>query len=74
MLISAPYLAGRSGENQGVQFPIGKACILSDPLVPCGAQANMALLLAADVSWVAAISTNLIFSCGGARARTAPLF
>jgi acyl-CoA dehydrogenase len=56
------------GQNQGVQFPIArayvnieaanlmrfKACELFDAHEPCGAQANMALLLAADASWEAA--------------------
>ena len=56
------------GQNQGVQFPIArayihieaanlmryKACELFDAHQPCGAQANMALMLAADASWEAA--------------------
>lgn len=56
------------GQNQGVQFPIAKAFInieaaslmryeaasLFDTHQPCGAQANMAKLLAADASWEAA--------------------
>jgi acyl-CoA dehydrogenase len=56
------------GQNQGVQFPIArsyvnveaanlmrfKACELFDGHKPCGAQANMAKLLAADASWEAA--------------------
>ena len=56
------------GQNQGVQFPIArayinleaanlmrlKACELFDRHEPCGAQANMAKLLAADASWEAA--------------------
>ena len=56
------------GQNQGVQFPIAKAfvnveaanlmrykaCALFDAHQPCGAQANMAKLLAADASWEAA--------------------
>ena len=56
------------GQNQGVQFPIAKAyvsveaanlmrfkaCELFDAHAPCGAQANMAKLLAADASWEAA--------------------
>ncbi|RYG06614.1 MAG: acyl-CoA dehydrogenase, partial [Burkholderiales bacterium] len=55
------------GQNQGVQFPIArayvnleaanlmrfKACELYDAHLPCGAQANMAKLLAADASWEA---------------------
>jgi acyl-CoA dehydrogenase len=56
------------GQNQGVQFPIArayvnteaadlmrfKACELFDAHKPCGEQANMAKLLAADASWEAA--------------------
>lgn len=56
------------GQNQGVQFPIARAhinieaaslmryeaCRLYDAHEPCGAQANMAKLLAADASWEAA--------------------
>jgi acyl-CoA dehydrogenase len=56
------------GQNQGVQFPIAqayiaveaanlmrhKACALFDAHEPCGAEANMAKLLAADASWQAA--------------------
>ncbi|KAA0910875.1 acyl-CoA dehydrogenase family protein [Pusillimonas sp. ANT_WB101] len=56
------------GQNQGVQFPIAKAhinieaaslmryeaCRLFDAHQPCGAQANMAKMLAADASWEAA--------------------
>ena len=56
------------GQNQGVQFPIAKAyvnveaanlmrfsaCQLFDAHKSCGAQANMAKLLAADASWEAA--------------------
>lgn len=56
------------GQNQGVQFPIAKAFInieaaslmryeatrLFDDHKACGAQANMAKLLAADASWEAA--------------------
>jgi len=56
------------GQNQGVQFPIAKAyinieaaslmryeaCRLFDAKQPCGAQANMAKMLAADASWEAA--------------------
>ncbi len=56
------------GQNQGVQFPIAKsfvaleaanlmrfeACRRFDAGVDCGAQANMAKLLAADASWEAA--------------------
>ena len=56
------------GKNQGVQFPIAKAHIsveaadlmrsraaeLFDGGEPCGAEANMALLLAAEAAWEAA--------------------
>ena len=56
------------GQNQGVQFPIAKAHVhveaadlmrwrasdLFDAGQPCGAEANMAKLLAADASWEAA--------------------
>ncbi|MES2631639.1 MAG: acyl-CoA dehydrogenase family protein [Pseudomonadota bacterium] len=56
------------GKNQGVQFPIARAWVnlqaadlmrfkaasLFDAGQPCGAEANMAKLLAADVSWEAA--------------------
>jgi acyl-CoA dehydrogenase len=56
------------GQNQGVQFPIArshvsveaadlmtkKAAALFDAGEPCGAEANMAKLLAADTSWEAA--------------------
>ena len=56
------------GQNQGVQFPISKAYVnieaanlmrykaaaLFDAKQPCGAEANMAKLLAADSSWEAA--------------------
>ncbi|HEV8363822.1 MAG TPA: acyl-CoA dehydrogenase family protein [Gemmatimonadaceae bacterium] len=56
------------GENQGVQFPIARAYAnvrsadlmryeaarLYDAGRPCGAEANMAKLLAADASWEAA--------------------
>jgi acyl-CoA dehydrogenase len=55
------------GQNQGVQFPIARAyvnveaanlmrfraCELFDAHAPCGAEANMAKLLAADASWEA---------------------
>lgn len=55
----------RIGENQGVQFPISrayanleaanlmveKAAALFDAGEPCGAEANMAKMLAADASW-----------------------
>jgi acyl-CoA dehydrogenase len=56
------------GQNQGVQFPIARAYVnleaadlmriraadLFDRHEPCGAEANMAKLLAADASWEAA--------------------
>ncbi len=56
------------GQNQGIQFPIArayagiqaadlmryKAAALFDAGKPCGAEANMALLLAANASWEAA--------------------
>ncbi|UEM06081.1 acyl-CoA/acyl-ACP dehydrogenase [Skermanella rosea] len=56
------------GRNQGIQFPIARAhvdveaaslmrftaCRLHDAGQPCGAEANMAKLLAADASWAAA--------------------
>ncbi len=56
------------GQNQGVQFPIARAWVnvqaadlmrfraaaLFDAGEPCGAEANMAKLLAADASWEAA--------------------
>jgi acyl-CoA dehydrogenase len=58
----------RIGENQGVQFPIARAYAnveaaslmverassLFDRGEPCGAEANLAKLLAADASWEAA--------------------
>jgi acyl-CoA dehydrogenase len=56
------------GQNQGIQFPIARAHVnveaadlmrihaaeLFDTGQPCGAEANMAKLLAADASWEAA--------------------
>ncbi|UCH76166.1 MAG: acyl-CoA/acyl-ACP dehydrogenase [Rhodospirillales bacterium] len=60
---------GRSiGENQGIQFPLArclaetdaadlmarKAAALFDAQLPCGAEANMAKLLASEASWHAA--------------------
>ena len=56
------------GQNQGIQFPIAKAyaqteaadlmvrkaALLFDSGKPCGKEANMAKLLAADASWEAA--------------------
>jgi acyl-CoA dehydrogenase len=67
--VSERVVFGRPiGQNQGVQFPIAdayieveaanlmrfKACELFDAGLPCGAQANMAKLLAAKASWEAA--------------------
>ena len=63
------------GQNQGVQFPIARAhvnveaanlmCVraaeLFDRHEPCGAEANMAKLLAADASWEAANVTVQTF-------------
>jgi len=56
------------GKNQGIQFPLARAYVnveaanlmrfkaasLFDAREPCGAEANMAKLLAADASWEAA--------------------
>jgi len=56
------------GQNQGIQFPLARAYVnvssanlmrwraadLFDANQPCGAEANMAKLLAADASWEAA--------------------
>ena len=56
------------GKNQGIQFPIARAfvnveaaslmryraCELFDAGLPCGSEANMSKLLAADSSWEAA--------------------
>ncbi|MER2109169.1 MAG: acyl-CoA dehydrogenase family protein [Solibacillus sp.] len=56
------------GQNQGIQFPIAtahihleaadlmriKAAEMYDAALPCGAESNMAKLLAADASWEAA--------------------
>jgi acyl-CoA dehydrogenase len=56
------------GQNQGVQFPIARAyvnveaanlmrfraCMRFDAGEPCGAEANMAKMLAAEASWEAA--------------------
>lgn len=64
------------GQNQGVAFPIAEsfieieaanlmrfeACRLFDAGEPCGAQANMAKLLAAKASWEAA---NACLQCHG---------
>ena len=67
--VSERVVFGRPiGQNQGVQFPIAeayieveaanlmryKACALFDAGQPCGAEANMAKLLAAKASWEAA--------------------
>ena len=67
--VSERIVFGRPiGQNQGVQFPIAKAyvnleaanlmrykaCELFDAGLPCGAEANMAKMLAADASWEAA--------------------
>jgi acyl-CoA dehydrogenase len=67
--VSERVVFGRPiGQNQGVQFPIArafvnveaanlmrfKACALFDAHQPCGTEANMAKLLAADASWEAA--------------------
>ncbi len=55
------------GQNQGIQFPLARAlaateaadlavrraCALFDAGAPCGPEANMAKLLAADASWQA---------------------
>jgi acyl-CoA dehydrogenase len=63
------------GQNQGVQFPIARAHVnveaanlmrvraaeLFDGGAPCGAEANMAKLLAADASWEAANVTVQTF-------------
>ena len=56
------------GKNQGIQFPIARSYIQTEAAVlmvktasdlfdagePCGSQANMAKMLAADASWAAA--------------------
>ena len=63
------------GQNQGIQFPIARAHVnveaanlmrvraaeLFDSGEPCGAEANMAKLLAADASWEAANVTVQTF-------------
>jgi acyl-CoA dehydrogenase len=63
------------GQNQGIQFPIARAHVnveaadlmrfraaeLFDRGEPCGAEANMAKLLAADASWEAANTTVQTF-------------
>lgn len=76
MRASERQVFGRSiGENQGVQFPIAKAyasveaadlirqkaSALFDAGEPCGAEANMSKLLAADASWEAANVTMQTF-------------
>lgn len=63
------------GQNQGIQFPIARAYVnlraadlmrfeaaaLFDAGKPCGAEANMAKLLAADAAWEAANATMQTF-------------
>jgi acyl-CoA dehydrogenase len=63
------------GQNQGIQFPLAQAYVhveaadlmrlraaaLFDQGEPCGAEANMAKLLAADASWEAANVTMQTF-------------
>ena len=63
------------GQNQGVQFPISRAYAdteaaalvvqraanLFDSNIPCGAEANIAKLLAADASWKAGESALQTF-------------
>ena len=63
------------GQNQGIQFPIARsyvnlraadlmrfeAAALFDASKPCGAEANMAKLLAADAAWEAANATMQTF-------------
>jgi acyl-CoA dehydrogenase len=63
------------GQNQGIQFPLAQAYVhveaadlmrlhaasLFDQGEPCGAEANMAKLLAADASWEAANATMQTF-------------
>lgn len=63
------------GQNQGIQFPlarayasveaaslmVARAAALFDGHEPCGPQANMAKLLAADASWEAANATVQTF-------------
>ena len=65
------------GQNQGIQFPIARAYAnvraadlmryeaaqLFDRGAPCGAEANMAKLLAADASWESA--NVCLQTCGG---------
>lgn len=67
------------GKNQGVQFPIArsfseteaaslmveKAANLFDQNIPCGSEANMAKLLAADASWKAADMCIQIYGGAG---------
>jgi len=63
------------GQNQGIQFPLARAYVnlraadlmrfaaatLFDANQPCGAEANMAKLLAADAAWEAANATMQTF-------------
>lgn len=63
------------GQNQGIQFPLARAYVnlraadlmrfeaaaLFDAGKPCGAEANMAKLLAADAAWAAANATMQTF-------------
>ncbi len=63
------------GQNQGIQFPLARAHVsieaadlmrfraaeLFDRGEPCGAEANMALLLAAEAAWEAANATVQTF-------------
>lgn len=63
------------GQNQGIQFPLARAYVnlraadlmrfeaatLFDAHQPCGAEANMAKLLAADAAWEAANATMQTF-------------
>lgn len=63
------------GQNQGIQFPLARAYVnlraadlmrfeaaaLFDAGKPCGAEANMAKLLAADAAWEAANATMQTF-------------
>lgn len=67
------------GQNQGVQFPIaraytqmraaalmvGEAATLFEAGAPCGAEANMAKLLASEASWAAADTAIQTFGGAG---------
>jgi acyl-CoA dehydrogenase len=67
------------GQNQGIQFPLArayanveaaslmveKAAALFDAHQPCGPQANMAKLLAADASWESANATVQTYGAFG---------